>query len=318
MIAGIRNCWRPWKPPLAWAVGALFIVAVTGVAVAHELHAEQGGDGRECKQQLKAFIAKEPAGKPAVGHPKRGAKIAPVGPTGQRIKPARMTFTFNKNREPLVDAQAFRVPRAMNPRAIRVGALTDLADDNGDGTVSADHLMATVSPSSVGHRFVTVRVCVDPDNPHELGRGQYAGSLVVQGPQGSRVRPSSIAIAVSVHDNHHGLALFAVLIGVFAGLVIRSIGDLRKMTGPTTRERVKTYVYSLAFLVMVVAGLLAGVAAYLTIFANDFNATTETDALIALAGAAFTESIAAKTLTDIPAGSPEKEGPPQPPPRGRT
>jgi hypothetical protein len=305
VIARIGNFWRAWKPPFAWAVGALALAGITFVLVLHELYADQGGNRDSCKKQLGVVATTTPV--PPPGHARRGTHIRPVGPNGHRIKRARMTFTFKKNREPLVRTQAFRVPRAMNARAIRVGTLTDASATKGEPTILEKHLIATVKPSSVGHRFVTVRACVDPDKPEELDRGQYAGALVVQSPQASGVKRSSIALAVSVHDNHPGIALFAVLIGVMAGLVIRSAGDLRKIGEDVHRDHVKAYVYSLSFLVMVAGGLLGGATAYLTIYANDFNATTDTGSLIAMAGAAFTATIAAKTLTDLGSPTPREQ-----------
>jgi hypothetical protein len=191
-------------------------------------------------------------------------------------------------------------------RKVRVGPVTDAAGAKGEPTLPRDHLTAMVTPSGVSPRFVTVSACIDPDRGEDLDRGQYVGALLVDAPARSGVGRSSVALSVSVHDNHAGLALLAVLIGVLAGLVIRSAGDMRKMGGQTDRERVRTYIYSLSFLVMVTGGLLGGAGAYLTIYANDANATTDTGSLIALAGAAFTATIAAKTLTDI--GTPsEKE-----------
>jgi hypothetical protein len=158
---------------------------------------------------------------------------------------------------------------------------------------------AVVAPSELGRRLVEVSACVDAERPPGAKAGTYVGALLVTAPTARGVQTTSIPVSVTVRDDRKWLAMTFALIGLLCGLVIRSWADLQQAPGKAGATRTSAYVYSLRFLVMVVGGLLGGIGAYSELYGDQATTDLTTSTLLTLAIAAFTATLAAKSLADL-------------------
>lgn len=289
---------RSWgKPPRAWVAGLLFILAVAAGASVLALDENSSSDPASCPAGYKSKAASE---KPA----SESAPLVPIGADGAPAQDPSLNFAFGSSRGALTRSQAFRVPDSTKRKTLRYGFIVDLIDDETNEAIPAQAIAGRVRPVSIAKRAVSFRLCIDPtpEAHPEIGDGTYTGTVKVGRPAMKPDQVASVPITVTISDGRRIIAMLAVLIGVIVGLVVRATGDLTQAPGTTAGSAPMTveYVYSLRFLVTLAGGLLAGALVYGPVFADKADGTIGLfDSLLPLAAAAFTATLAAKSLADL-------------------
>jgi fructose-specific phosphotransferase system IIC component len=147
-----------------------------------------------------------------------------------------------------------------------------------------------------------VRVCYDPGANHEPAPGRYIGSLWVSAPGAAAV---PLTLEFTFRDNGLVGVFLALLLGILAGVVVQAIAAYQQAPKETRPKKLGPYLINFRTLLIVGAGIVAGATAYGRIESDPtWNSTVPT--LLALAGATFGATLAAKTATDLK-GPTEKE-----------
>ncbi len=320
---GISKCSR--RPSWGWILGVLFIVGVTVGAVAVEADNEKERGLTACPTDYKLPQEK------VTGPPVERAPV-PIGADGAVEHDPQFTFDIGGGDATVTRRQAFRTPRPPNRNGfVLLGNITDgeTGEDMRFGTIEGK----TTRPPLVKNA-VRLYLCVDPqpEGNDRLKPGTYTGSVLFGARTDRAPHLAPVPVTVTVRDSRNWLALIAVLVGVSVGIVIRAAADISAAPGkqpdddengaqqdppagdpnrhdPGAGEKEVTnvppnpydYVFSLRFLAMLVGGLAGGLFVYGPLFADDPSASVDLfDSLIPLTVAAFTATLAAKSIADLP------------------
>jgi len=294
------------SPALSWTLGLLFVFLVAGGATALELTSDDDAGINQCPD--KYVNASVPAG----GGKSKSIGPTAVGPTavgsdGTLDPDPAITFAFGHSSGALVRRQGFRVAAGQRVENQGFQLLSNFAADSGE-TIPDAMVKGRLGRIAILRSAVRLSLCVDPAPPgrDRLDPGTYTGVVAVGPPSARPQQLAAVPVTVTIADGRKLIGMLAVLIGVIAGIVVRASADLAQAPGAHDDdelgepERVRLYFFSLRFLVMLAGGLLAGVLVYGPLYGDDPAATADLiDTLIPLAAAAFTATLAAKSIADL-------------------
>ena len=306
LIQGLLSVLQPPnRPPLSWVLGLLFIIIVAGSASVFELTSEERTGPEKCSREYKNPV------RPGSGK-SGGARPVPVGSDGSKDGNPQLTFKFGHTSSAIIRRQSFTAKGGKKSYGFTL--LEDLTDEETGNDLPAGTIKGKVGSISVLRAGIRLSVCIDPEPVGEprIDPGTYTGAVAMGTRAESAQALTSIPVTVSIADDRDLIAMAAVLIGVIAGLIVRAAGDMsqatgRRLEGHDPDEKVpllppdpRDYLFSLRFLVMLAGGLIGGILVYGPLFADAPDATVDLfDSLVPLGAAAFTATLAAKSLADL-------------------
>jgi hypothetical protein len=283
------------KPPIAWALGALFIFAVAGAASALELTNETGDESAECGD---SYERPSISGKAS----RQGAKPVPIGADAAPDPDPEFSFAFDHGSEPLIRGQSFKLATKERKRP-GFGLIETPTDAESGDEIPAGALKGRVRRIPILRSGSRLELCIDPALAGErLDPGSYTGTVAIGASATRTQNLAPVPITITIADDRKIIAMIAILVGIVAGIVVRASGDLAQAPGTSADQppSAKDYFLSLRFLVMIAGGLLAGVLVYGPLYADDPSADLgSVGLLIPLAAASFTATLAAKSIADL-------------------
>jgi hypothetical protein len=306
-VYGLRKAVAaPGGPSRSWIAGALFIIVVAGAASVFELLSEKRTGPEKCSREYENPVSPGPARSGAT-------RPVPVGPDGAKEADPELAFQFGHTKGAIIRRQSFAAKGA-GAKSYGFALLADLTDEETGNDLPMGTIKGKIGSLAVLRAGIRLSVCIDPEPPGEprINPGTYTGAVAI-GTRAERAQAlTPVPVTVSVADDRDLIALAAVFIGVIAGIIVRAAGDLSQATGralddqpadekaPILPPDPKDYFFSLRFLVMVAGGLIGGLLVYGPLFADDPDATVDVfESLIPLAAAAFTATLAAKSIADL-------------------
>jgi hypothetical protein len=323
------------KLSVLWIVSLILIVGLAYAAAALQLSEEERfrasclGSGTTAAESSTGDDQGRPSsgnarpGKTAKAGSKKVAVVA-VDQTGSKVRNPELTYDFGTERGAETRTQSFLVKPASEEKRISFGFLGPLTDAESGDLIPVRRLDGSFQSSRVVKGGLNLRLCVDVATGGEtrqpkkgkainLGKevspGTYEGTVFIGRPSADIGSLATMDVAVIASSTDDWLAMAAVLLGVLVGLAVRIATDLPRTRGekPDDSASVSAYVLNFRFLFMFAGGLIAGILVYGPLFADKAAATTDlVDALVPLAVAAFTATIAAKSLADLPPLSDEE------------
>jgi hypothetical protein len=275
-----RGFWRLW---LALSAIALLVVgAVPALATARE---------STCPD-----LIKPQAPVPATSAAASSAGVfAPVDNTGSEIDEASLAMDFGTSRSRDVRTQTYRVSSAIDPDTVRVSTVNDIVRNNDPLPIANGQLTYRAGKSS-STGLVNVRVCYDPGGPHEPAAGRYVGALLVSAP-GAKATPLSLEL--TFRDDQVWKAIVALVVGILAGAVVQAIAMFQQAPQQRRPSSPWPYIFNFRTLISVGTGVVAALSAYGKLVEGDPTWDGTGTALLALAGATFGATLAAKTAVDL-------------------
>ena len=299
-------------PPLTWILGLLFIVAVATGATALELNSEKRPGPQACSHD--DYTTPHP---PTTDVKAKRAPVA-IGADGGVEPNPELMFAFGARSNALIRRQSFKSQEPDDKQGFVL--LADVSDEETGEALPLGTINAKLASVPVLDKAVRLSVCIDPvaENGDRLEAGTYSGAVAF-GLHTARPQVlGSVPVELTVRDDHKLVVMAAILIGVIAGIVVRASGDIAQATGKPAGQddatTIKTitvdeslvppapqdYFFSLRFLVMLAGGLVGGLLVYGPLYADKPDATIDLfDSLIPLTAAAFTATLAAKSLADL-------------------
>lgn len=311
LVFGLIHLLLTWQrgPSIGWFVGLVFILGVFAAAIAVEFDNETEPGPTACRED---YV--EPHSGTNKAPPKSGPR--PIGSNGANETNPQLSFALGGADAVVIRRQAFRSKGL--PESNGFGLLGDITDAETGKDLPFGTIKGRVTSPPVLKRTVRLGLCVDPapEDDSRLAAGNYAGTVVFGKETAQPKRLAALPVTVTVRDDRNWLAMVAVLVGVFVGILVRAAADISAAPGkPADDEEGDdgkkggahvppdpyTYLFSARFLAMLVGGLAGGMFVYGPLFADSPSATVDLfDSLIPLTLAAFTATLAAKSIADLP------------------
>ncbi len=229
-------------------------------------------------------------------------RLIPLDRDGTGLGQATIAIDFGAGRDRQIRTQTYRPSPGVDPETIRVTPLSDILSEDHSLPTSEEQLTMRVGVDPITH-WAKVRVCYDPGAKREPAPGRYVGTLTVISPE---AKPVALGVEFTFRDRSWVGAAFALLLGILAGIAVQAIASYQQAPKETRPRTVRPYVVNFRTLLSIGAGVVTAIATYGRVVEADptWNSTGPT--LLALAGATFSATLAAKTAVDLK-GPTEKE-----------
>jgi hypothetical protein len=167
----------------------------------------------------------------------RGASEEP--PTTQRpagkqskLQERVVQFAFGGERGSSDRTVGIDASPSLGPRPVIFAELAgDLERSDGGDSFPVEGIVVQPEPTRSGN--VRLRVCLDPDQPENVERGRYVGSIKLTGPQ---IEPTAITLEATLRLGTP-IAVVVLVIGVIVGLVMKALGDKKAVEETTEMLR---------------------------------------------------------------------------------
>lgn len=300
--------WGKGAAPIVLALAALAVI--TWVLL--DLREPDGGGSparTDCRSQLtpdeRDAADARPPGTGGLGVVGSASTVAgeslpqPIDASGQPVAGARLEFPFGADRTAMVRYQPIRLPDGMTGKDVEVDVpFGDVAPEEGRPLPRRQARGYVFGDDDA--KVVTVAICVNPLLPSEIRPDRYTGTALV----GDGDRATALTFEITAQDDRKGYVIFAALLGVIAGLVMKLYADHRDPLLPRDTPR---NARSPRTLIAIGAGIVAGVYSYLTIYADDPTFAAEFGNLWRVTAETFAGTLAAKALTDLTGKGTERD-----------
>lgn len=223
-----------------------------------------------------------------------GSFIA-VDSKGAPIDEASLTMDFGTSRNRDVRTQTYELSGGLDPDGVRVSTVNDIVRGNDPLPIANGQLTYRAGKnSSTG--LVNVRVCYDPGGPREPAPGRYVGALLVSAP-GAKATPLSLEL--TFRDDQVWKAIVALVLGILAGAGVQAIAMFQQAPQDRRPRSPWPYIFNFRTVIAVGTGVVAAFTTYGKLVEGDPTWDSTMTALVALAGATFGATLAAKTAVDL-------------------
>jgi len=222
-------------------------------------------------------------------------RLTAVNGDATTIPKATLVMNFGASRGRDVRTQTYSLSGGLDPSTVRVSTVNDIVNGNKPLPIGHEQLTyrAGANPTT---GLVNVRVCYDPGGYHQPDPGRYVGALLVTAP-GAKAVP--LAVEFTFRDDETAGVIIALLVGILAGTIVQAIAAFQQAPAASRPSGIRPYIVNFRSLASIGAGVVAAIGTYGKVVEGDpiWNASAPT--LLALAGATFGATLAAKTFIDL-------------------
>lgn len=165
-------------------------------------------------------------GSPPRSASRQGASTKAVSLTPANDNSKLVNRNFGHDRSVYRRSLAFIAsrPLTIDPRNISVSVAGGLVDPATTDVFPTDNgqvaFGAVIDPNAPN--TLTINICVDPSHPDSVATGQYAGTLLITGPQ---IAPAQIPIALTLKSSKLWLVWLLAVAGLGLGIGVKLLSD---------------------------------------------------------------------------------------------